>query len=101
MSLPEWLDAAADYRFAGQSIRHVSRSRGTFYAVNIVCLDDAAPDELAAAPVSYEDGRDQSSLEPRRSPNEALLFRVPQSAKGLRGREVSERARRVRPRRPR
>ena len=30
---------------------------GAFYAVNISCLDDVPDEELARAPVTYEDGR--------------------------------------------
>jgi hypothetical protein len=56
-------EALSVYRFAGQSIRHVFRSRrgvkpfgqghlymlgGTFYAVNIACPDDAMPDQSCA-----------------------------------------------------
>ena len=29
---------------------------GEFHAVNVACLDDATPDEIAAAPVIFEDG---------------------------------------------
>lgn len=29
---------------------------GEFYGVNVACLDDAAPQELAEAPVVYQDG---------------------------------------------
>jgi hypothetical protein len=37
---------------------------GTFCGVNIACLDEAPPDELAAAPVIYEDGRNDDRGEP-------------------------------------
>jgi hypothetical protein len=33
---------------------------GQFYAVNVACLDDVAADELANAPVTYLDGRDDN-----------------------------------------
>lgn len=30
---------------------------GEFYAVNVTCLDDVTPEELASAPVTYLDGK--------------------------------------------
>ena len=30
--------------------------RGTFYAINVMALDDLHPDDLASAPIKYEDG---------------------------------------------
>jgi hypothetical protein len=35
---------------------HMEELVGEFYAVNVACLDDVTPEELAEAPVSYEDG---------------------------------------------
>ena len=64
--------ALADYTFGSGTIHHQFCRRcgvkpfgrghmaalgGTFYAVNLACLDDASAAELAAAPVAYEDGR--------------------------------------------
>jgi hypothetical protein len=31
---------------------------GVFYGVNIACLDDLTPEQLAALPVVHEDGRE-------------------------------------------
>jgi len=64
-------DALSDYTFGRQAIHHLFCRRcglkpfgrghmdelGDFYAVNVLCLDDAAAEELAEAPVRYEDGR--------------------------------------------
>lgn len=36
---------------------------GNFWAVNVACLDDATEEELAAAPVIYEDGKRDRQLE--------------------------------------
>ena len=61
----------ADYRFASRRISHrfcrhcgvkpFGEGRveglGHFYAVNLACLDAVPAEELAAAPVRYEDGR--------------------------------------------
>lgn len=30
---------------------------GEFYAVNVTCLDDVTPEELASAPITYLDGK--------------------------------------------
>jgi hypothetical protein len=65
-------DALADYQFGGNAIHHLFCSRcgvkpfgsgdmeelgGKFYAINVACLDDAMDEELAQAPVTHEDGR--------------------------------------------
>ena len=65
-------EALTDYQFGHNAIHHFFCSRcgvkpfgsgemealgGRFYAVNVACLDDATEDELAEAPVVYEDGR--------------------------------------------
>jgi len=62
----------SDYQFGGKIIHHqfcrncgikpfgrghMEALGGTFYAVNLACLDDATPAELATAPVEYQDGR--------------------------------------------
>lgn len=62
----------SDYTFGSHSIHHLFCRRcgvkpfgrghmeelgGEFYAVNVVCLDNATDEELANAPVQYEDGR--------------------------------------------
>lgn len=65
-------DALSDYQFGSNTIHHLFCSRcgvkpfgrghmdelgGEFYAINAACLDSATIEELAEAPVLYEDGR--------------------------------------------
>lgn len=66
-------DALSDYGFGTGQGHHrfcatcgcapfsegnVEQLGGAFVSVQIGCLDDASPEELAAAPVSYGNGRD-------------------------------------------
>jgi hypothetical protein len=66
-------DALADYQFGSRTIHHqfcrscgikpfgrghLEQLGGTFYAVNVACLDDVPDAELAAAKVRFENGRD-------------------------------------------
>ena len=66
-------DVLADYQFIRTAIHHLFCSRcgvkafgsgnmeelgGKFYAINVACLEDATDEELAQAPVTYENGRD-------------------------------------------
>ncbi len=70
--LTQGKDALSEYIFGSNAIHHFFCSRcgvkplgrghmdelgGTFYAINLACLDDATPKELAEAPVEYQDGR--------------------------------------------
>jgi hypothetical protein len=64
-------EALSDYQFGAHRIHHRFcrqcgvkpfgqahvEGRGDFYAVNLACLDDAPEEELAKAPVVYQDGR--------------------------------------------
>ena len=36
---------------------HMDALGGTFYAVNVACLDGTAPEEMAAGPIQYQDGQ--------------------------------------------
>lgn len=68
-------DVLADYQFGERSILHhfcrhcgvhpfahasLEQMGGEFYAINISCLDDVTPEELARAPITYEDGRNDA-----------------------------------------
>jgi len=70
--LKQGAEALSDYQFGGHVIHHlfckhcgikpfgranIAELGGEFYAVNVACLDNATSEELAAAPVQYEDGR--------------------------------------------
>ena len=43
---------------------HIAHGGGAYYSVNLACLDDLDPAELAAAPVRYMDGRNNNWFEP-------------------------------------
>lgn len=63
-----------EYQFGARNERHFfcrhcgvrpfgignSPRTGTFYGVSVACLDDAAIEELAAAPMRYVDGRNDN-----------------------------------------
>jgi hypothetical protein len=68
-------DALSDYRFGSGTIRHAFCRRcgikpfgqgnmealgGIFYAVNVACLDGAAPEEMASGPIVYQDGKNNA-----------------------------------------
>jgi hypothetical protein len=68
-------DALSDYQFGSNSIHHrfcrrcgvkpfgqghMDELGGDFYAINVACLDAATAEQLAAAPVRYEDGRNNN-----------------------------------------
>ena len=42
---------------------YVEEIGGAFISVNLACLDDVAPGELAEAPVRYFDGRNNNWME--------------------------------------
>ena len=71
-------DALASYQFNTNSCQHMfcrhcgvkpfgrgylEEVGGAFYSVNLACLDDLEPQELAAAPVRYYDGRHNNWME--------------------------------------
>jgi hypothetical protein len=43
---------------------HVDVLGGDYYSVNVVCLDDVAPSEIAEVPVHYFDGRNNKWQSP-------------------------------------
>ena len=67
-------DALADYQFHPRRDHHffcrhcgvhpfgtgTSPRWGAFHAVNVACLDDATQEELAAAPITWIDGRNDN-----------------------------------------
>lgn len=68
----------ADYQFGTMSAHHrfcttcglapfghgyIEAIGGAYYSVNLACLDDLDPAELAAAPVRYMDGRNNNWFE--------------------------------------
>lgn len=70
--LLEGQSALLDYQFGSHTIHHLfcrhcgvkafgrghlDALGGTFYAVNVACIDDVTPEELANVVVRYEDGQ--------------------------------------------
>ena len=67
-------DALGDYQFHTRREHHffcrhcgvhpfgtgTSPRWGAFYAVNVACLADAAPEDLAAAPITWIDGKNDN-----------------------------------------
>ena len=43
---------------------HLDVLSGDFYSINLACLDDIEPSELAVAPVTYSDGRNNDWQSP-------------------------------------
>ena len=70
-------DTLSVYRFGSQSVQHLFCKRcgvrpflrgeipdaGAFCSVNLACLDDADPAELADAPLNFADGRNDNWYE--------------------------------------
>lgn len=67
--------ALADYQFSSHSVHHrfcktcgvhafgdghIAETGGDFVSVNVACLDGLSPEELAALPIRYFDGRDNN-----------------------------------------
>ncbi len=73
-------ESLAEYRFGSRAIHHRFCRRcgvkafgeghlpdlGAFYAVNLACLDDASDAAPAAAPIVYQNGRDDDWRSPPR-----------------------------------
>jgi hypothetical protein len=72
-------EALGDYRFNTRQARHrfctqcgltpfgegnVKEMGGAFVSINVACLDDVSPQELAKLPVRYADGRHDNWSEP-------------------------------------
>lgn len=72
-------DNLGDYQFASLTTHHcfckscgvgafghgyVEAIGGAYYSINVACLDDVTPEELAALPVMYMDGRNNNWFEP-------------------------------------
>jgi hypothetical protein len=69
----------ADYQFGSRSVHHrfcrtcgiaafgdghIEQIGGAFYTVNVACLDDVDPEELAQVPIRYMDGRNDNWFHP-------------------------------------